>query len=268
MEWTKGDWENLHTTNNIIIGIEFAADKVKVLPEMQIPKEPKVRSLTTEKPVKKLIKYLLLAGVIVSGIWVVVIGVRIAVDNKGDIITPIMEIFRKPVEVNITQSSFAKLVYVKPYYLLAVRHDGQYELRTGGRATWRYNSPGKLVHGEFTRKMGALGSDGHLAIFPNYETGRNALEVLMFDKNVSFNYKDKNILEAMIHFAPKSDKYDPVKYAGKLAKAVNVPVTTLLSALTPKQRNKFLYAIEKEEMYVVGKVMLFKDREAFDSASR
>ncbi len=79
MKWTKGDWENLHTTNNFTIGIGFAADQVEVLPEMKIPKEPNLNSLTTEMPMKNPIKYLLFAGLFGASIWVVVVIARIAI---------------------------------------------------------------------------------------------------------------------------------------------------------------------------------------------
>ena len=61
------------------IGIGFAAEQAEVLPEMKIPKELSLKSLTTEMPMKNPIKYLLLAGLFGASVWVVVVIARIAI---------------------------------------------------------------------------------------------------------------------------------------------------------------------------------------------
>jgi hypothetical protein len=49
-----------------------------------------------------------------------------------------------------------------------------------GTLAWKNNNPGNIKIGKFARSMGAIGRDmqGH-AVFPDAETGRNALRVLL-----------------------------------------------------------------------------------------
>lgn len=152
-----------------------------------------------------------------------------------------------------------KVVEVRPYYVRAVRSDGQIEVRTGGTKSWRFYNPGMLVHGEFTRKQGALGSDGKLAIFASYSAGRKALEMLLFESNQ--NYKEMSVTDAIKKFAPTKDGYKPPKYAAQVAKAAGVKLDTKLKDFTDDQREKFIDEIEKIEEYGEGKTQMYKDED-------
>jgi hypothetical protein len=155
--------------------------------------------------------------------------------------------------------AFVRLSKVKKNYLLATRHDGKVELRTGGNLSWRLNNPGKLVHGDFTKSAGALGSDGKYAVFPNLAMGRKAVDTWLFGQ-----YKDLSIKDAMAKFALKKDGYNPDKYATKVASAAGVPTTALMGSLTDDQQTKFVDAVQKLETYTPGKVELYDNQKDFD----
>ncbi len=211
------------------------------------------------------IKMYVVAGLIGVGVYGAVLGGEYVVNNPD-----VLNGWRHSLENHFQQAitnhapdDFAEVIKVKPYYLLAKRYDGKYELRTGGRAAWRYNNPGKLVHGNFTRKMGDLGSDGKLALFPSYGLGRRALEVLFFETN-DFDYKKSTIKEAMAAFVPKSEYHDPVKYTAAVAKSVGAPPDTKMSDLDNEQRRNLLNEIENQELFIHGTTNVFNDQVDFE----
>lgn len=64
--------------------------------------------------------------------------------------------------------------------------------RSGGTRGQRNNNPGNIEYGPFARSMGAIGSDGRFAIFPDLQTGTNALAQLMSSyQRRGFNTIDK-----------------------------------------------------------------------------
>lgn len=133
-------------------------------------------------------------------------------------------------------------------YTVVRLDDGSTERRTGSRA-WRNNNPGNIEYGSFARSQGAVGSDGRFAVFPSYEAGRAAKESLLFD---SKGYKNKTIAEAIARYAPAFEN-DSAAYARTIARAAGVPVTTLLSELSPDQRQVLLSAMESVEGFKPGK---------------
>ncbi|MDR0803745.1 MAG: hypothetical protein LBO08_01490 [Rickettsiales bacterium] len=50
---------------------------------------------------------------------------------------------------------------------------------SGGDRAWRNNNPGNIEDGKFARNNGAIGSDGRFAIFPDRNTGWNAMVGLL-----------------------------------------------------------------------------------------
>lgn len=48
-----------------------------------------------------------------------------------------------------------------------------------GSRAWRNNNPGNIEYGGFAKSMGATGTDGRFAIFPDVATGRNAMISLL-----------------------------------------------------------------------------------------
>lgn len=61
--------------------------------------------------------------------------------------------------------------------------DGKQWKFEGGTRPWRNQNPGNLVPGKITKRNGAIGSAGGIAVFPDYYAGHKAL--LDSLKNVS-----------------------------------------------------------------------------------
>ena len=174
-------------------------------------------------------------------------------------LVPTKALDKPPVSDDIKR--FVQIQNVKKYYLLTTRADKQIELRTGGNLSWRLHNPGKLVHGAFTRSMGALGSDGKYAVFSTYNAGARALQDLLFESGQG--YKELTVLGAMKKFASLEDGYKPKEYAKVMAKAVGVKVTTPMAKLTQEQQKKVVESVKMYELYKPGKIYLFKDQKDF-----
>lgn len=114
----------------------------------------------------------------------------------------------------------------------------------GGSRSWRNNNPGNLEFGQFARSMGATGTDGRFAIFPDYQTGRSAQEKLLFD---SKNYRNLTLAQAIGRWAPGSENNVPAYIA-----AMHADPNTLMSAFSPSQRGALLDAMQKHEGWRVG----------------
>ena len=219
--------------------------------------------VSTKKKTTLPIKMYVIAGLIGVGVYGAVLGGEYVVNNPDvlkKVSTSVSDLFQQAVT---NPDDFVEIVKVKPYYLSARRHDGKYELRTGGRAAWRYNNPGKLVHGDFTRKMGDLGSDGKLAIFPSYALGRRALEVMFFESN-KHPYKDNTAKWAIEMFIPTSKWVDQKKYLAAVIKATGASPETKMSDLDQEQRRNLLNEIETQELFIHGSTNLFNDQAEFE----
>jgi len=141
-----------------------------------------------------------------------------------------------------------QLQEIRRLYLRATRADGKIELRTGGNASWRHHNPTRLIHGDYTRMMGAIGSDGKYAVFPAYEKGRKAAEAYLFTD--AYEYNTKTIEEAFKDYA-----------LDDLTRDTGVSKDTKLKDLTLEQRSKLLDAIQKKEGWLEGKISVFENEE-------
>jgi hypothetical protein len=89
--------------------------------------------------------------------------------------------------------------------------------RPGGVGTRadRNNNPGNIEYGEFAKKMGATGSDGRFAIFPDRETGFKAAESLLGGKG----YAGLNLAQIGSRWA----EGDP-GWAKRVSKVTGIPL--------------------------------------------
>lgn len=90
----------------------------------------------------------------------------------------------------------------------------------------RNNNPGNIEYGEFARRMGATGSDGRFAIFPDRETGFKAAEALLSGKG----YEGKTLSE----IGQKWSNGD-TRWAQNVSRATGIPLGTVPNA---EQRSK------------------------------
>lgn len=132
-------------------------------------------------------------------------------------------------------------------YTVIQQSDGTTVRREGTRA-WRNNNPGNLEFGAFARARGAVGTDGRFAVFPTYEAGRKAKSDLIFETNT---YKNLSLQEAISRYAPQFEN-DTNNYISQVARAAGISTRTVMSTLTPTQREKVLDAMERVEGFREG----------------
>lgn len=147
----------------------------------------------------------------------------------------------------------------KKYRISLSRADGQIELRTGGSLSWRYNNPGNITYGAYAKSKGAIGEDpsNHLAVFPTYDVGRKAAYDLLFVDESGL--KTKNIGEAMKIYAPTKDGFDPNTYTKRLTNELKIKNDVQLKDLSEVQRQKALDILATTDVFISGKITIFKD---------
>jgi hypothetical protein len=235
------DWVASNTVNAIPTSVSSTPDPAPVVAPSPAPSTKPSLVIPSVQPwLPKILPY---AAGIGFGVFLLFMATKLII--RFDPTAP------HPVQAATLPSSMAKVVEVRSFYLKAVQGDGKTVERTEGSAAWRYNNPGKLSLGTFARSHGAIGDDGHLAIFPDYQTGWNAMETLLF-KTPEFSAL--SVGDAMKKWATKGDKYDPVAYLKNVMEAAGVKDTDLMTSLTEDQRQKFMLQIQKEEKLKEGKV--------------
>ena len=131
----------------------------------------------------------------------------------------------------------------------------QKEVLSEGSSAWLANNPGNMDYTEDTEKWGAY-SGKHLmwgvhrfAIFPTEAQGLFAVRSFLRK-----HQRERNISHMMNMFAPAGDlQNDPEGYAGQVAKALGVPVTTLVKNMSDAQIAAFAKAIQVVEGWKPGK---------------
>lgn len=147
-----------------------------------------------------------------------------------------------------TNSQIAKVLSTSPGSNTVQRPDGSIETVKGDR-NWRNNNPGNIEYGEFAQRMGAIGSDGRFAIFPDYETGRKAKAGLIFEGK---NYKDLNLTDAIARYAPPSEN-NTRSYQASVLSSVGGQ-NKRMSDYSEDERRKILDAMQKVEGFKAGKI--------------
>ena len=98
--------------------------------------------------------------------------------------------------------------------------DGRTVTVQGTRST-RNNNPGNLEYGSFARAHGAIGTDGRFAVFPDRQTGLQAMGVRVS----SGRYADRTLSAAISMYAPPNEN-NTRAYAARVAKESGVPLDT------------------------------------------
>ena len=115
---------------------------------------------------------------------------------------------------------------------------------SGGSRSWRNNNPGNIEYGPYAKSMGAIGTDGRFAVFPDYASGRKAQSHLLFE---SKTYKDLTLSGAIKKWAPASENNVPAYLA-----AMGGDSGTKMGDFNPAQREKLLDAMQAHEGWKVG----------------
>ena len=100
----------------------------------------------------------------------------------------------------------------------AIEHEEGYFAKTKSpNRPQRNNNPGDIEYGAFAKAHGATGTDGRFAIFPDYETGHNALLALLNTKG----YKDLTLAQAITRLGPPNEN-DTAGYIKKVTAATGL----------------------------------------------
>lgn len=153
--------------------------------------------------------------------------------------------------ISVAEKDAKEVVDAGPGFTVIKTGTGEIQRREGAR-NWRNNNPGNLEYGDFAKRYGAIGTDGRFAVFPNYETGMKAKEDLLFGPNSK--YAGLSIRDAIFRYAPPSEN-NSAMYAAQVATAAGVDESTLMSTLTPGQRQAMLSKINQVEGFKAGKVV-------------
>lgn len=124
---------------------------------------------------------------------------------------------------------------------------GKVFVRHGGSRAWRNNNPGNLRKSIFATEQGAIGEAGGFAVFPDYQTGRQALKALLKTET----YKTLTIEDAVKRYAPPKENATDA-YAKNLKKLTGLEGTTKLADLKDVQLDAVVSAIEKLEGTIAG----------------
>jgi hypothetical protein len=124
--------------------------------------------------------------------------------------------------------------------------DGSKATLTGKRPV-RNNNPGNLEYGNFSKKHGAVGSDGRYAVFPDVQTGTQAqIALLKLPK-----YQNLSLIDAIHRYAPPSEGNN-ANYPRELSQATGIPLDTKLSSLSPDQFSNMVNKMQKIEGFNGG----------------
>jgi hypothetical protein len=117
------------------------------------------------------------------------------------------------------------------------------QTQTGNHPS-RDNNPGDIQSGNFANSHGAIGNDKGFAIFPNGQTGSNALTSLLG----TATYQSLTLDNAISRYAPPCCN-DTASYQANIQKDVGVSGGTHLSELSSGQTQSLANGIARIEGY-------------------
>lgn len=135
-------------------------------------------------------------------------------------------------------------------------------IKEDGSRSWRNNNPGNIEYGDYAKRMGAIGTDGRFAIFPDEETGKKAKSYLIFEGNGArqlstkgdygsgIGYKDKTLSQAITSYAPPEENPTAVYIRSILAA---VGSDKRMGDYSGSEREKILEAMKQVEGWKEGK---------------
>lgn len=122
--------------------------------------------------------------------------------------------------------------------------NGNKIVRNGGTRAWRNNNPGNLRYYAFAKNNGAIGEAGNFAVFPDEQTGMQALYKLL----QSDSYRNLTIANALKRY----DRSNWRAYTNKLTRLTGLTANTKLSSLNQTQLDAVAQTIRRLEGWVPG----------------
>lgn len=122
--------------------------------------------------------------------------------------------------------------------------------QVGGTRAWRNNNPGNIRMTEFSRRAGAIGEAGGFAVFPDEQTGMQAIKKLLRGKS----YNNLTIANAVSRYAPPSEN-NTVAYQRSLERLTGLSINRRISELSDSELDKVANAIRQIEGWKPGQVV-------------
>lgn len=133
--------------------------------------------------------------------------------------------------------------------LIFINRKGEKIERSGGTIAWRHNNPGNIVNSKFARDNGALSISGKFAVFPDEQTGMNAIKKLLHSKS----YNNLSIKGAIHKWAPAADSNNPERYTKQVAKFTGLSPDRKIKDLNDQELQAVANAIRRVEGWKPGK---------------
>ncbi|HEY1268814.1 MAG TPA: hypothetical protein VGH16_16280 [Candidatus Binatia bacterium] len=134
--------------------------------------------------------------------------------------------------------------------VVTIEYDnGPDEIRWGGSRTWRNHNPGNLVPGDLATFEGAIGRDDGFAIFPDDETGLEAMYGLVYE----MRDEGRTVDRAIERWAPPGQNNTP-RYKAHVHSRTGLTGKERLIDLSDAQIDSFVNAIRREEGWTPGHV--------------
>ncbi|MDE5615897.1 MAG: hypothetical protein K2I81_03645 [Alphaproteobacteria bacterium] len=133
--------------------------------------------------------------------------------------------------------------------VIYVYQDQSRTRRTDGTRAWRNNNPGNIRPGKFTNSAGGIGQANNYAVFPDEQTGMDAIIKLLKTNS----YQSKTLAGAISAWAPPSDGNNTSAYQRSVANAVGVPLDTPMRNLNDAQLSRLANEIRRVEGWQIGR---------------
>ncbi len=128
--------------------------------------------------------------------------------------------------------------------------DGRRVRRTGGTRAWRNLNPGNIRYSEFSRNAGAIGRAGGFAVFPDEETGTQAISLLL--RGTSYN--NLTIARAITRYAPPSEN-NTAAYHRRIQQITDLDINRRISDLSDGELSRVVDAIRAIEGWEAGRII-------------
>lgn len=132
-------------------------------------------------------------------------------------------------------------------YVAYTSDTGQSYRRIGGSRSWRNKNPGNIRYSDFARRAGAIGTAGGFAVFPDEETGMQAIAALLR----SNSYNKLTVAGAISRYAPPFEN-DTAAYHRKMKKLTGLSVNKRMADLNDTQLQQVVNAIRVIEGWIPG----------------
>jgi len=124
--------------------------------------------------------------------------------------------------------------------------EGNRMIRRDGTWAWRNNNPGNIIKGRKARSLGSIGAAGGFAVFPDYETGRNALHQVL-----TTSYPTTTLFTLIKYYAPPKEN-DVKRYRKMLEDFTGLSLKRIVNSLNVPELESLKDAIQRIEGWESG----------------